>query len=94
MFNFGPDSRGACDWQLPDGQFSTITLDGLTIGTNTAGKLFEALSAAGQKPEAHAFVSGGNGWGLKKQGLSSDHWIDNFYYWLETQGFTKKAAAK
>jgi hypothetical protein len=26
------------------------------------------------------------------QGTTSDHWIDEFYYWLEAQGFTKPAA--
>jgi hypothetical protein len=25
---------------------------------------------------------------MRKQGKSSDHWIDAFYYWLEAQGFT------
>ncbi len=28
---------------------------------------------------------------MRKQGTSSDHWIDAFYYWLEAQGFTKRA---
>ena len=25
---------------------------------------------------------------MRKQGTSSDHWIDAFYFWLEEQGFT------
>ena len=33
--------------------------------------------------------SGGHGWGMRKQGKSSDHWIDDFYYWLEAQGLTR-----
>jgi hypothetical protein len=28
---------------------------------------------------------------LRKQGTSSDHWIDAFYNWLEAQGLTRKA---
>ena len=28
---------------------------------------------------------------MKKQGTSSDHWIDELYYWLEAQGLTKAA---
>jgi hypothetical protein len=28
---------------------------------------------------------------MRKQGTSSDPWID-FYYWWESQGFTKAAA--
>jgi len=61
------------------------------IGVNTSGKLFEALSQAGQKPEAHAFAAGGHGFGAKQQGLTSDHWIDQFHYWLQSKGFTKPA---
>jgi hypothetical protein len=30
--------------------------------------------------------------GMRKQGISSDHWIDAFYYWLEAQGLTRPAA--
>jgi acetyl esterase/lipase len=62
------------------------------IGNNTAAKLYEALQAAGQKPEAHIFAAGGHGFGAKKQGLTSDHWIDEFGFWLEAKGFTKTAA--
>ena len=63
------------------------------ISANTALKLYDALKAAGQKPEAHIFTAGGHGFGAKKQGLTSDHWIDEFGFWLEAQGFTKPAAA-
>jgi acetyl esterase/lipase len=53
---------------------------------------YNALQSAGHKPEAHIFSSGGHGFGMKKQGATSDHWIDEFYFWLEAQGFTKPAA--
>jgi hypothetical protein len=53
---------------------------------------YDALRAAGNKPEAHIFSAGGHGFGVKKQGTSSDHWIDEFYYWLEAQGFTRRAS--
>jgi acetyl esterase/lipase len=55
-------------------------------------KFYEALKSAGHKPEVHIFSTGGHGFGMRKQGASSDHWIDEFYYWLESQGFTKPAA--
>jgi acetyl esterase/lipase len=50
----------------------------------------DALRSAGHKPEVHIFSAGGHGFGMKKQGTSSDHWIDAFYYWLEAQGFTRR----
>jgi acetyl esterase/lipase len=53
-------------------------------------KFYDALKAAGHKPEVHIYGSGGHGFGIRKQNTSSDHWIDEFYYWLEAQGFTKR----
>jgi acetyl esterase/lipase len=60
---------------------------------NLAGKyivaFYDALKAAGYKPEFHIYNSGGHGWGMRKQDTTSDHWIDEFYYWLEAQGLTR-----
>ena len=64
--------------------------DNLALGPVV--KFHDALLAAGHKPEVHVYSAGGHGFGLKKQGTTSDHWIDAFYYWLEAQGLTKRAA--
>jgi acetyl esterase/lipase len=53
--------------------------------------LYDAVKAAGYKPEFHIYTSGGHGWGMRKQGKTSDHWIDEFYFWLEAQGLTRPA---
>lgn len=52
-------------------------------------KFHGALASAGYKPEVHIFRSGGHGFGMRKQGTSTDHWIEAFYSWLEGQGLTK-----
>ncbi len=52
-------------------------------------RFYGALIAAGDKPEAHIFSAGGHGFGMKKQGTTSDYWIDEFYWWLQAEGFTK-----
>jgi len=52
-------------------------------------RFYAALKAAGYKPEAHIFSAGGHGFGMRKQGASSDHWIDDFYNWLQMKGYTK-----
>ncbi len=52
-------------------------------------KFYEALMAAGNKPEVHIYSAGKHGFGMKKQGTTSDHWIDEFYYWMEAQGLTE-----
>jgi acetyl esterase/lipase len=54
-------------------------------------RFHDALLSAGHKPEVHIFSSGGHGFGGRKQGKSSDHWIDSYYYWLEAQGFTTRS---
>ena len=54
-------------------------------------KFFEALKAAGNKPEAHIYSAGKHGFGMRKQGTTSDHWIEEFYWWLQAQGFAANA---
>ncbi len=50
---------------------------------------YDAMKAAGYKPEFHIYSHGGHGWSMRKQGTTSDHWIDEFYWWLEAQGLTR-----
>lgn len=60
-----------------------------SLAGGAVAKFYDALRAAGNKPEAHIFSSGGHGFGMKKQGTTSDHWLDEFYYWLQASGFIK-----
>ena len=62
-----------------------------TLALGPVVKFYDALTSAGHKPEVHIFSAGGHGFGMRKKGTSSDHWIDSFYYWLEAQGFTRPA---
>jgi acetyl esterase/lipase len=55
-------------------------------------KFYAALLAAGHKPEAHIYGAGGHGFGMRQPGATSDHWIDEFYWWLQAQGLTKPIA--
>lgn len=50
---------------------------------------YDALKAAGYKPEFHLYEHGGHGWSMRKQGTTSDHWLDEFYWWLEAHGLTQ-----
>ncbi len=34
----------------------------------------------------HLYFKGGHGFGMRKQHLPSDHWIERFADWLDTQG--------
>jgi acetyl esterase/lipase len=50
---------------------------------------YDALQAAGYRPEFHIYEHGGYGWSMRKQGTTSDHWIEEFYWWLEAHGLTR-----
>jgi len=52
-------------------------------------RFYEALRGADYKPELHVFNAGGHGFGMRKQGKSSDYWIDEFYFWLKSLGLTQ-----
>ena len=47
--------------------------------------LYRAWRAAGQPVELHIYSQGGHGFGMRKQGLPADHWIDRFGKWLQLQ---------
>lgn len=43
-----------------------------------------------QKPVAlHMYAKGGHGFGMRKQGLPSDKWIERFYEWSVAQGLVE-----
>lgn len=55
------------------------------IGREFESRFYDALTKTGQRPEVHIYSAGGHGFGLKQQGTTSDHWIDDFYTWLDQQ---------
>lgn len=50
---------------------------------------YSKWKAAGYPVELHMYAKGGHGFGMRKQGLPSDHWIDRFYEWLNEEGLLK-----
>jgi acetyl esterase/lipase len=48
--------------------------------------LYSAWNAAGRSAELHIYSKGGHGFGMHRQGLPSDYWIDRFGEWLQVQG--------
>jgi acetyl esterase/lipase len=49
---------------------------------------FHALQDAHAHPELHVFRSGKHGFSFSQRG-TSDHWIDELYWWMESYGLTK-----
>jgi acetyl esterase/lipase len=56
-------------------------------------RFHDALVAAEAGPEAHIYSAGGHGFGMKHQGTTSDHWAEEFYFWLEAHGWTTRLAS-
>jgi len=52
--------------------------------------LYQDWTAAKKPAELHLYSKGGHGFGMRKQNLPTDHWIERFVDWLEVQGLLKK----
>jgi acetyl esterase/lipase len=52
--------------------------------------LYERWTGAHKSAELHMYAKGGHGFGMRKQNLPTDHWIDRFTDWLELEGWLKQ----
>jgi len=55
--------------------------------------IYRAWRQAGVSAELHLFESGGHGFGVIRQGKSSDQWLDLFDRWLQAHDFASKRDA-
>jgi len=62
------------------------TDDSLGLAAHSVA-LYQDWTAAGRSAELMLFAQGGHGFGMRKQHLPSDRWIERFADWLEGQGF-------
>jgi len=54
-----------------------------TLGlADDAVRIYECWRRAGLPAELHMYATGGHGFGMRRQGLPSDSWIDRFGDWL------------
>lgn len=51
-------------------------------------RLFTDLRANGARPELHVYRNGAHGFSMQEHG-TSDHWIDELWWWVQSFGFTK-----
>lgn len=58
--------------------------DGLGLDVHSV-KLYEKWKAAKQPVELHVYENGEHGYGMRKQGKSSDNWTNNFEHWLRSR---------
>ena len=68
--------------------FVALAADDPIFGDEGFG-LVQSWRGAGRPVEFHFYQSGDHGFGMKHQGTTSDHWIEEFYWWLEGDGILK-----
>jgi acetyl esterase/lipase len=68
--------------------FVVVAADDPLLGY-AAAPIFDAWRSAGKPAELHIYANGGHGFGSKKQGTSSDHWLDDYLNWLIANHFAK-----
>lgn len=62
--------------------------DGLGLAPHSV-RFYTHWINAGKSAELHLYAKGGHGFGMRKQNLPSDKWIELFAAWLDTMGFMK-----
>jgi acetyl esterase/lipase len=62
--------------------------DNLGLATNSVHIYLKWL-AANQPAELHQYERGGHGFGMDKQNIPVDTWIDRFFDWLQAHGLAK-----
>ena len=72
--------------------FLAIADDDILVAPISAARLYEAWHKADKPIELHIFAKGYHGFGMKKQNLSTDQWIELFKNWLAAQGYLSPAA--
>jgi acetyl esterase/lipase len=72
--------------------FIAIADDDILVAPISSARLYEAWHKAGKPVELHIFAGGEHGFGMKKQHLPTDSWIDLFKNWLAAQGYLSPAA--
>ena len=45
--------------------------------------IFEDWRAAGKSAELHVYAAGDHGFGMRRMGTTSDHWIEHFVQWMQ-----------
>jgi acetyl esterase/lipase len=66
--------------------FLAVASDDKVMGIAPSQAIAQAWLAAGRDVELHLFQSGGHGFGMQHQHTTSDHWIDEYLWWLEARG--------
>jgi len=68
---------------------AAATDDNLGLAPDSVA-LYEKWTSAHKPAELHMYAKGGHGFGMRKQNLPTDQWIERFTDWLVLQGWLDK----
>ena len=60
--------------------------DELQLGPQSV-EIYQNWIGAGKSAELHLFARGGHGFGMRRQGRTTDRWIERFHDWMVEQGW-------
>jgi len=83
---YGPMAKDAPVPATAPPLFLAVAADDRLVGPAGILPVFEAWRAAGRSVELHVFDLGGHGFGMTRQSTTSDHWIDDYLWWLREKG--------
>jgi acetyl esterase/lipase len=66
--------------------FVAIAMDDPLFGGGQVA-LVQAWLAAKRPVELHMFERGGHGFGMRAQNTTSDHWIEQLFWWMQARGY-------
>ncbi len=78
--------KGSVPADAPPMFILAATDDALGLAPHSV-RLYQDWTAARKSAELHLYSKGGHGFGMRKQNLPADHWIERFADWLEVLGF-------
>jgi len=67
-----------------------LSADNDAIASGSSLAAYSKWKAAGYPVELHMYAKGGHGFGMNKQGLPTDQWIDRFGDWLQEQDLLRR----
>jgi acetyl esterase/lipase len=62
--------------------FLAVAADDEVVHASSSLQIFQNWQAAGRSAELHVFESGKHGFNMSRQMKDSDHWIDEYLWWL------------
>lgn len=88
-----PSLQGTVPSDAPPMFLVAATDDDLNL-TSHSVDLYNKWTAAKHSAELHIYAKGGHGFGMHRQNIPTDNWIDRFGDWLDQQGFLKAVDPK